>query len=160
MDTLQNLQADFLHTDTLHLTVRCNPSRAEAALKKIAAIQKITATANGSLTELIIECKKGEDIREQVFFAFSEIRCPIIAMNLHEASLEEVFLSATLPEQNASKPLKKAPVGRVHKAAETPLSPIPQSHPSKPSATVEDTDEDEDEDDYKPLFGRKEKDHK
>lgn len=157
MDTLQNLQAEYLHTDTLHITVRCNSSRAESALKKIAAVQKITATARGSLTDLVIECKKGVDIREQVFFAFSELRCPIVAMNLHEASLEEVFLTATLPEDNTPTPLKKAPVGRTHKTSEMMPPVLPKKTlPTKPSTTVKGSDEDED--DYKPLFGRKEKD--
>jgi hypothetical protein len=128
-------------------------------LKKIGAIQKITSTTNGSLTELTIECKKGEDIREQVFFAFSELRCPIVSMTLHEASLEEVFLTATLPEENTPKQIKKAPVGRVHKMNEAPSALFVKKAPSpKPILPAEDTEEDED--DYKPLFGRKEKDSK
>ena len=158
MDTLQNLQTEFLHTDTLHITVRCNTARAEAALKKISGVQKITTAARGSLTDLAIECKKGEDIREQVFFAFSELRCPIVSMTLYEASLEEVFLTATLPEDNTPSPIKKAPVGRTHKAPEPFPLPSKKSPVPKTVSLVEDSDEDED--DYKPLFGRKENDRK
>lgn len=160
MDTLQNLQAEFLHTDTLHLTVRCGANRCEAMLKKIAGVQKVTATARGSLTDLSIECRKGDDIREQVFFAFSELRCPILSMTLHEASLEEVFLTATLPEDNTPSTLRKAPVGRVRKSPEEAPSPLKKPMPKlkKPAPSVDDTEEDED--DYKPLFGRKEKDNK
>ncbi|MBO5778360.1 MAG: ABC transporter ATP-binding protein [Clostridia bacterium] len=157
MDTLQNLQAEFLHTDTLHLTVRCNPSRAEAAVKKIAGIQKITSTAQDSLTELAIECPKGVDIREQVFFAFSELRCPIVSMTLHEASLEEVFLTATLPEDTAPSALRKAPVGRGRPTSVAPPA-LPKKTTTKKPASPTKSEPEEDDDDYKPLFGRKEKD--
>lgn len=156
MDTLQNLQTDFLHTDLLNVTVRCAAPRAEAALKRIGGIQKITATARGSLTDLAIECKKGEDIREQVFFAFSDLRCPIVSMTLHEASLEEVFLTATLPEDNKPSSLRKAPVGRAPKAPDLGAIAAPKLSPLKPVTPAVEPDEDED-DDYKPLFGRKEK---
>ncbi len=149
MDTLHNLQNDYLHTDTVRLTVRCAASRCESVLKKIDGAQKVTVTEQGSLTEATVECKKGDDLREQIFFAFSALRCPILSMTLHEASLEEVFLTATRPEETSPLPRYKAPVGRTAKAA--PLPPKPP-RPARPSPVPE---EDE-EDDYKPLFGRKE----
>ena len=160
MDTLQNLQDQFLHTDTLHITVRCTAARAESVLKKINGVQKITAVGKGSLAQLTIECPKGMDIREQVFFAFSELRCPILSMTLHEASLEEVFLNATLPDNSAPSASLK-PVGRA--ATSSPKSKshsLPPPMPPKPSSVKNSAVQEEEEDDYKPLFGRKEKHNK
>ncbi|MBQ8382597.1 MAG: ABC transporter ATP-binding protein [Clostridia bacterium] len=151
MDTLSNLQNDYLHTDTVRLTVRCAASRCEAVIRKIPGVQKITAESNGSLTNLTVECKKGADIREQVFFAFSELRCPILSMTLHEASLEEVFLTATRPEETARLPRLQTPTGRIPRSV-APLSP--KALPKKPSAPAPVPEEEDD--DYKPLFGGKE----
>lgn len=154
MDTLSNLQNDYLHTDTIRLTVRCAESRCETVLRKLPGVQKITADAHGSLTDVTVECKKGTDIREQIFFAFSELRCPILSMTLHEASLEEVFLTATRPEATASRPHPKSPVGR--KPAPAPFPP--KESPPKKSSAPKPAVKDEEDDDYKPLLGRKEKD--
>lgn len=151
MDTLQNLQTDYLHTDTVELTVRCAANRCESALRKIPGVQKITAAARGSLTDAVIECKKGDDIREQIFFAFSELRCPILSMTLHEASLEEVFLTATRPEDSSPLPRYQMPVGRKPKAAPMPVKTPALKRAAPPASPIE-----EDEEDYRPLFGRKE----
>ena len=154
MDTLSNLQAKYLQTDTLHLTVRCSPARTEEIMKRIRGTQKVTYQGEGSLTYVSIQIPKGTDIRESVFFAFSEARCPILSMQLHEASLEEVFLTAThMPvkaseEKNASQ---QAPVGKNKQGAPKPRSAPAPKKPSPPPPSVE-----EDEDDYKPLFGKKE----
>ena len=80
-------------------------------------------------------------------------------MTLHEASLEEVFLTATLPENNTPSAFRKAPVGRTVKAAEPPVAMTVPKRAPKSVAPQKPIEEDEDED-YKPLFGRKEKESK
>lgn len=158
MDTLPNLQEQYLHTDILQLTVRCAPSRCEELLRRIKGVQKVTAHPQGSATEITVEVEKGKDIREAVFFAFSEIRCPILSMQLHEASLEEVFLTATLPASTPSVPRLAAPVGRTQSKSGTPKptagkAASKKTPPVKPIAAPPLEDE---EDDYKPLFRKKE----
>ncbi len=152
MDSLANLQNDYLHTDTLHLTVRCSAGRCESVLQRIPGVQKVSVTPCGSLSEATVECKKGVDIREQIFFAFSELRCPILTMTLHEASLEEVFLTATRPEEDDRLPRFQVPVGRSapRKAPDRPApkAPARKLPPSDPLP-------EEADDDYKPLIGRK-----
>lgn len=161
MDTLPNLQEQYLHADTLELTVRCAPARSEEILRRIRGVQKVSCLARGSVTDVSVEIEKGKDIREAVFFAFSEIRCPILSMQLHEASLEEVFLTATLPEASTHSSHLTAPVGRTaaapkssakHSPARTPKSTASPSPKQSPAAIPA---EDED-DDYKPLFSKKE----
>ncbi len=153
MDTLANLQADYLHTDTIKLTVRCGASRCESVLHKIPNVQKISVDPRGSLTDVIIECPKGVDIREQIFFAFSELRCPILSMTLHEASLEDVFLTATRPEETSPLPRYKIPVGR---ASGSPRFSTPYKPALKRPASPAPLPDEPEDDDYKPLLGRKE----
>lgn len=152
MDTLANLQAEYLHTDTVHLTVRCAAARCENAIRKIAGVQKINAVEKGSLTELAVECQKGVDIREELFYSFAQLRCPILSMTLHEASLEEVFLNATRPIANATPSRTLTPIGRAPRSS---ASAKPKSAPQK-KPTPSPTEEEEEDDDYKPLFGGKE----
>lgn len=153
MDTLSNLQADYLHTDTVKLTVRCSAARCEQVLRKIGGVQKITTDARGSLTDLTVECPQGVDLREQIFFAFSELRCPILSMTLHEASLEEVFLTATRPEESSPLPRYQLPVGRT---ASTTTAPLPLKPARKKTAAPKPSPDDTDDEDYKPLFSGKE----
>lgn len=150
MDTLSNLQEQYLHTDTLNLTVRSSPARCEEILKRVKGAQKITSRCEGALTHVTVELPKGVDLRESIFFAFSEARCPILSMQLHEASLEEVFLTAThTPVKSAPSPTK-APVGQKKASPAKPKS-TPAPKKQSPAPAVEDED-----DDYKPLFGKKE----
>ncbi|MBQ7354568.1 MAG: ABC transporter ATP-binding protein [Clostridia bacterium] len=154
MDSLAGLQADYLHTDTVKLTVRCSAARCESVLRKISGAQKVTVKECGSLTEAEVECPKGVDLRESIFFAFSELRCPILSMTLHEASLEEVFLTATRPEESSPLPRFKLAVGRTSQARR-PAAPTKKPAERKTAAPTPLPDDPE-EDDYKPLLGRKE----
>lgn len=161
-DTLVNLQKMYLGNDKLHLSVKCALPKCKELLHTVSGIEKFDAAAIGPLTQVTIECAKGNDIREAVFFAFAAIRCPIIEMHLEKASLEQVFLSATtLPDSETIEPSKHfvlpSPVGR-----RTPsVAPSAPSKPSKSSdLSMEKTlqvNKEDDDDDYVPLFSRKEK---
>lgn len=162
-DTLVNLQKEYLGNDKLHLSVKCALKKCEELLGTISGVEKFEATANGSLTQVTIECTKGNDIREAVFFAFAAIRCPIVEMQLEKASLEQVFLSATTTADPQNSDLSKqaalpSPIGRRnsplsaqpnHRASQAPSG---RSDPKTPKVI-----EEEDDDDYIPLFSRKEK---
>lgn len=163
VDSLQNLQKQYLGNDKLMLTVKCAPKKCEEVLRPISGVQKVTVTAKDSLTEIVVECTKGNDPREAVFFAFAAIRCPIIEMHLQEATLEEVFLSATTDSsvtETARPSSDLLPVGRREKHSffretiEKASSPSSTPNNAKPSSSQ---DSEEDDDDYTPLFGRKEK---
>ncbi len=167
MDSLVNLQKAYLGPDLLHLRVRCAPKKCEEILKGLSGARKIRASEVSGLTEIIIECEKGIDLREAVFFAFAGLRCPILEMQLQEASLEDVFLRATTPMNTAEgnnrlsdKAFSKAPVGRGSKEKQS-VTPFPSlrnrppvsSRPDESALPPQDDDSDES---YTPLFGRKE----
>lgn len=152
MDTLPNLQAEYLHTDTIYLTARCSTARCEEIFKRIRGAQKVSYRGEGGLTHVTVQLPKGADLRESIFFAFSEARCPILSMQLHEASLEEVFLTAThAPVKSHHSPTQTA----VGQKKSSPAKSKP-SAPAKAKQVPERPIVDEDDDDYKPLFGKKE----
>lgn len=160
VDTLANLQKQYLGNDKLAFTVKCAVKKCEEVLRPIHGILKSSVSANGSTSEVLIECAKGSDLREAIFFAFAAIRCPIIEMHLQQASLEDVFLSATtLPVSSETNRSALRPVGRTDKQPsrkgvchqnhfKTVAQPPKQAEASAKS--------DDDDDDYIPLFGRKE----
>lgn len=161
-DSLANLQKNYLGNDKLHLSVKCTQKKCEDILRSIAGLEKLEIKANGSLTHVTVECTKGDDPREAVFFAFAAIRCPIMEMHLEEASLEQVFLSATTAPDSEDGDVSKqtaalSPVGRrtpslaVRSSKQSPKLPSEQTEKKLPQ-TIE-----EDDDDYTPLFSRKEK---
>ncbi len=162
MDSLQNLQKKYLGNDKLLLSVKCAPQKCEEVLRGITAVQKVEVNPNGSLTDVTVKCAKGCDLREAVFFAFSAIRCPIMEMHLSEATLEDVFLSATTAPSAVNGPSEHAkaflPVGRREKT-HTPKLPDTQTTPVKsaPKHEAPSPDVEEEDKDYTPLFGRKEK---
>lgn len=161
--SLPDLQKQYLGNDQLHFTVKCTAKKCEEVLRPIKGILKSSVTSKDSVSDVQIECAKGSDLREAVFFAFAAIRCPIIEMHLREASLEDVFLSATThptASETGKSALPLRPVGRrekqpVRKGAGDRDKPKTAPQPSKSEPQTEKTDEDDD--DYTPLFGRKEK---
>ena len=46
-------------------------------------------------TRITIETEQNTDIREALFFAFAEEKCPILSMKKTKSSLEDVFLELT-----------------------------------------------------------------
>lgn len=164
VDSLQNLQKNYLGNDKLHLTVKCAAPKCEELFRSLSGVLKFEVKQNGSLTDATIECAKGNDLREAVFFAFANIRCPVMEMHLQEATLEDVFLRATdsnTPSPSESPvPSEQMPVGRRKKASAPSATPKPTAEKVPPvtSAKVSkaSTQADEDDEDYTPLFGRKE----
>ena len=46
-----------------------------------------------------LDIKENTDIREKVFFAFADQKCPLLMLNTNRASLEEIFLELTQKEE-------------------------------------------------------------
>lgn len=160
-DSLENLQKQYLGNDELRLSVKCAPAKCEEVLRGIAGVEKLEITQDGSLSHITLECAKGKDLREAIFFAFAAIRCPIMEMHLKVATLEDVFLSATTSPQAEESPSEREkaenPVGRREKSA-VAKAPAEKTAPIKPTPEKETPSPDDEDEDYRPLFSRKEKD--
>lgn len=95
-DTPSNLEALFEGENTLELTVRAGADEINTALSSIEEIKNIKLTPkDNEITEAEITVSRDADITEKVFFAFCDIRKPILKMVARKASLEDVFIELT-----------------------------------------------------------------
>ncbi len=96
-DTPDNLSKHMVGSNGLHLQVKGEKEKVENALKAVDGITKIeydTSTFDG-IMKMSVFCEEDTDIREQVFYALSDAKCPIFDMHSSSLSLEEIFLEVT-----------------------------------------------------------------
>ncbi|WMJ89652.1 ABC transporter ATP-binding protein [Anaerocolumna sp. MB42-C2] len=96
-DTPDNLSKHIGGSNGLHLQIKGTKDKIKAALENIAEITKIdyeSRTKDG-IIKLTAYCKEDDDIREAVFYALSDARCPILNMQSSNMSLEDIFLEVT-----------------------------------------------------------------
>ncbi|NLM62391.1 MAG: ABC transporter ATP-binding protein [Clostridiales bacterium] len=102
-DTPENLEKLFSGSSTIELTVRAEEDEVRNALSGIINILEISYKKVGDdgRAEVAITTDGKEDISEKVFFAFCDIRRPILRMNHVRASLEDVFVELTSAKDGA-----------------------------------------------------------
>ncbi|HBM80384.1 MAG TPA: hypothetical protein DD426_06040 [Clostridiaceae bacterium] len=74
------------------------------ALKKLENIEKIKeqGVREPGTVDVLVEAKKGVDIRESLFRLMSASGLPILMMKSMDLSLEEVFLQVTTQEEGGN----------------------------------------------------------
>ncbi len=94
MDTTENILKK--NQDGLHLTVTVKgvATKAEAVLKKLKCIKKISLVSEEKdKATFMVEAKPTKkDVREEISFALSDARILIIEMSVEKASLEDAYL--------------------------------------------------------------------
>lgn len=108
-DTPDNLSKHIGGSNGLHLKVKGEKEKIQKALDTITDITKIdfiNSEADG-FVKLTLYSAEDKDIREEVFYALSDARCPIMDMQFLSMSLEDIFLEVTKaePEQKTAKNL-------------------------------------------------------
>ena len=98
-DTPENLSKVMTGMNSLELTVKGE----EAVIRDALMVENIENIAyHSSMTEgahdFTIKISGDMDMRENIFFALSEVKCPILRMQPTNMSLEEVFLKLTNDE--------------------------------------------------------------
>lgn len=81
----------------LSITVDGTSSVVTAEIEKIPAVTRVKKTnelRDGSI-EYLINYKKDEDIRKEVFNAMARVNCPILNMQSGDETLEDMFLKLT-----------------------------------------------------------------
>ncbi|HZW49562.1 MAG TPA: ABC transporter, partial [Bacillota bacterium] len=109
-DTPENLEKLFAGSSTMELTVKATREKAQQAFAAITDITQIDY-ANGKsedLTDITLSYDKGTTPAEQIFFAFCQIKCPILKMTETHVSLEDIFIELTSEKENAPKLLEEA----------------------------------------------------
>ncbi len=108
-DTPANLERLFAGTANIELTVKATEEEVRNALSSIEEISQITYTASEAKdsASVLITSEKNVDLREQVFFAFCDIRRPILNMSMAQVSLEDIFLDLTSDKNDSESSVDK-----------------------------------------------------
>ena len=107
-DTPEKLEVLFAGAATLDLTVRATQKEAEAIVDRIPGIKQAEYSARpGGMLEIRLTGKGKDALSEPAFFAFAEAKCPILAMQPHQVSLEDVFLKLTQDRKTDGKRKKR-----------------------------------------------------
>ena len=100
-DTPENLELLRNGASSLELEVKAAPETAQAILSTIDDIDAMEMhSENENLTRVKLETKNGADIRETIFYAFAEEKCPLLEMKTAKASLEDIFMELTQKEES------------------------------------------------------------
>ena len=100
-DTAENLELLRNGASSLELEVKAAPETARAILSTIDDIDAMEMhSENENLTRVKLETKNGADIREAIFYAFAEEKCPLLEMKTAKASLEDIFMELTQKEES------------------------------------------------------------
>lgn len=99
-DTPEHLEMQMKGSERLLIYARGIQSVVEGILSQIPHIADVSYTVleDGTTKAEILE-EEGADIREELFYAFAENRCPLLEMTKTKATLENVFLELTQSEE-------------------------------------------------------------
>jgi ABC-2 type transport system ATP-binding protein len=93
----ENLSTRLGSTGGLRLSVKGNKEVIQTTLSRISRVDRIGIheAVSEEILELTLHCSEKDDIREEVFYAMSEARTPILEMQSIRMSLEDIFLKVT-----------------------------------------------------------------
>ncbi len=95
-DTPENLSKHIGGSNGLHLEVKGREETVKEALNKINEITRIDMDSkHGDFIKVSVYSTEEHDIREEVFYALSQAKCPIMDMQSSRMSLEDIFLELT-----------------------------------------------------------------
>lgn len=159
-DSLENIRAMLAETKKLELLVRGDENRVRMALNEIEGIETYETVYDDeeSAVRATIQCVKHADIRESLFFAFSEMHCPILSITDISATLEDVFLSLTEEAAAGEDEDEEKTTASYRESDEeaVPYDDLSDDEEADDEEEIEEEAVDEDDDDYTPMFGGKE----
>ncbi len=96
-DDVDNLEKHFKNSNELKLQIKGPKADIEAALQSIEKINSIEfdKTSKEGISSLSVFSDENDDVREEVFYALGQARCPIMGMEFSGISLEDIFLEVT-----------------------------------------------------------------
>lgn len=102
-DTPDNLSRLTSNLSGLKLKIKGNKDTIKNALSTIPEITQVDFSRKSGeegVVSLTAYSDKMSDIREAVFYTFSEIKCPILHMESYTMSLEDIFLQVTSADEH------------------------------------------------------------
>ncbi len=100
-DTPDNLSKHVSGTNTIDVSVKAPDYKVKAVLSKVNSVNKfeISDEAEAECTKVLVSTSADKDIREELFYAFANAKCPIVTMQYTNLSLEDVFIKVTEGKQ-------------------------------------------------------------
>lgn len=96
-DVPENIPNHIAQTNDLTIKVKGNKDLIKSIVEKQEHVtySKVLKTGEAEVYQVEISSLAEHDLREDLFYAFAEVKCPILEMNLNVPTLEEVFLRLT-----------------------------------------------------------------
>lgn len=96
-DTPENLSKVMAGANSLELTVKGKEEVIRKALDMVENIEELVCHQSmiKDACDFTVKIAGNQDMRENIFFALAEVKCPILKMQSSNMSLEEVFLKLT-----------------------------------------------------------------
>ena len=96
-DTPENLSIFMVGANSLELTVKGKEEVIRKALDMVENIEELVYHQSmiKDACDFTVKIAGNQDMRENIFFALAEVKCPILKMQSSNMSLEEVFLKLT-----------------------------------------------------------------
>ncbi len=100
-DTPDNLSKHVSGSNTIELSVKAPDYKVKAILSKINSVNKfeLADESEAECTKVYVSTNADKDIREELFFAFANAKCPVVNMQYTTLSLEDVFIKVTAGKQ-------------------------------------------------------------
>lgn len=96
MDTPDKIATHIEQNNEIHLVIRGNKELIGSVLERFDAIKNFSVDKmEEDVCRVLVVCDAEQDLREELFYAFANVKCPIIEMSSHEPSLEEAFIKLT-----------------------------------------------------------------
>lgn len=104
-DSPEGLKRMMSGNTKLILTVKSTKEKIDEVLAGFLYIDKyeVTESVEEQCVTLDLSIQEGNDIREQLFYAFAEHKMPILTMEKSEKSLEDIFLQLTDDDSEEDK---------------------------------------------------------
>lgn len=103
-DTAENLSRGMTGDNRLSLRVAGSEKEALALARGVPHVAKAESVGirETGTVDLVVEAKKDEDVRREVFLAFARGNLPILMMKSMDLTLEEIFLTLISEEKEVS----------------------------------------------------------
>ncbi len=100
-DTPDNLGKHVSGSNTIEISVKAPDYKVKAVLNKLNEVTKFEIHNDNEegCTRALVSTGVEKDLREDIFYAFANAKCPIVSMNYSNTSLEDVFIKVTSGKQ-------------------------------------------------------------
>ncbi len=171
-DSIEHLEELAGKLAKLEISVKGDPNSVSKAIVNIDGVISVDLTdidnENG-IYSYEIHAEDGKDLRENIFFAMSDIKCPIIKMNPVEPTLEDIYLALTddsiIPDNTGMLPsveeilngtwIKESKLEDNYDDELEDTTDTEGDVEAEEEITPEEEGTEDEGSDYKPLFGGK-----